>query len=229
MLNNMVYIKQGRVLTDSKHLAEVFGKEHKEVLKVIRGVIDDLADKEWGMRNFALTPYTHPQNKETYNMYELTYSAFVMVAMGFTGTKAMAFKKKYIEEFDRMQEELSKRGLKIHSIEEILDMASAEIKRLNEKINERPVEVALTSGLTMVEAFQEIPELWRVAREIYSAKLRARKVGKLNHAGIMTMYLRQWYNLQTVKVYKGGLHKSLYNREDLVNIVQKIKEDGIRD
>jgi Rha family phage regulatory protein len=228
MLNNVVYIKQGRVLTDSKHLAEVFGKQHKDVLKKIREVTDDLQDADFIERNFSPKEIKTLKGTET-ECYELTYDAFILVAMGFTGTKAMGFKKKYIEEFNRMRGELDKRGLKTHSIEEILDMASAEIKRLNEKINERPVEVAITSGLTMVEAFQEIPELWRVAREVYSAKLRARKVGKLNHAGLMTMYLRQWYNLQTVKVYKGGLHKSLYNREDLVNVVQKIKEDGIRD
>ena len=228
MLNNVVYIKQGRVLTDSKHLAEVFGKRHDNVVRDIRAVIADLQDPEFTALNFEERKIKTLRGIET-ECYELTYDAFTLVAMGFTGTKAMGFKKKYIEEFNRMKDELSKRGLRTHSIEEILDMASAEIKRLNVKINERPVDVALTSGLTMVEAFQEIPELWGVAREVYSAKLRARKIGKLNHAGVMTMYLRQWYNLQTVKVYKGGLHKSLYNREDLVNIVQKIKEDGVRD
>jgi Rha family phage regulatory protein len=227
MLNNVVYIKQGRVLTDSKHLAEVFGKQHFHVMRTIEELLKDLSE-DFNQSNFGCVDYVDAKGEKR-PMYELTYNAFTLVAMGFTGKKAVAFKLKYIEEFNRMRDELDKRGLKTHSIEEILDMASAEIKRLNEKINERPVDVALTSGLTMVEAFQEIPELWRVAREVYSAKLRSRKVGKLNHAGVMTMYLRQWYNLQTVKVYKGGLHKSLYNREDLVNIVQKIKEDGVRD
>jgi len=228
MLNNVVYIKQGRVLTDSKHLADVFGKEHKHVMEAIRKICGELQDAEFVRSNFRPKEIKTLKGTET-ECYELTYDAFTLVAMGFNGKKAMAFKLKYIEEFNRMKDELSKRGLKTHSIEEILDMASAEIKRLNEKINERPVDVALTSGLTMAEAFQEIPELWKIARMVYSSRIKTRRVGKLNHSGLMTMYLRQWYNLQTVKVYKGGLHKSLYNREDLVNVVQKIKEDGIRD
>ena len=56
--------------TTSRIIAEKFGKEHRNVMRDIRNVID--ANPEWGVLNFAQTPYVDQQNGQTYQMYEIT-------------------------------------------------------------------------------------------------------------------------------------------------------------
>lgn len=53
-----VHQNNGILVTTSRNIAEVFGKNHKDVLRDIRNVISSLPDtsNNWGMRNFALTP-----------------------------------------------------------------------------------------------------------------------------------------------------------------------------
>ena len=93
-------------MTTSLLVAEVFGKEHKEVLKVIRR-IEDVDDDREG--NFALSLYTKETGNGTtrnYPMYEITKDGFTFLAMGFTGAKAAQFKQQYIEAFNRMEEHI---------------------------------------------------------------------------------------------------------------------------
>lgn len=86
----------------SRDVADFFEKRHDDVLRS--------ADKaralmpEEGFRNFAEGSYTHPQTgAQKHRMFEMTKDGFVFLTMGFTGTKAAAFKWRYIEEFNRME------------------------------------------------------------------------------------------------------------------------------
>lgn len=101
----LVFIDKDRAVTDSLMVAEVFGKEHKHVMRDIREILATI-DVEWGMSNFGLTPYMHPQNGQTYQKYVMTEDGFTILAMGYTGRDAMQFKVNYIREFRRMQAEL---------------------------------------------------------------------------------------------------------------------------
>ena len=58
---------------------------------------------EGGMPNFGQTPYVDPQNGQTYKSYDLTKDGFTLLAMGFTGPKALGFKLRYIERFNAME------------------------------------------------------------------------------------------------------------------------------
>lgn len=94
-------------MADSRDVAAYFGKEHRNVTRAIENLVNQ--DKAWGMRNFEHTPYLDPQNGQTYHSYRMTRSGFSMLAMGFTGGRAFAFKVKYIEAFDAMESELRNR------------------------------------------------------------------------------------------------------------------------
>ncbi len=48
--------------------------------------------------------YEHPQNKQVYPMYFMNRDGFTLLAMGFTGEKALEFKLKYIQAFNQMEE-----------------------------------------------------------------------------------------------------------------------------
>ncbi len=93
----------GHATTTSLQVAEDFGKRHDDVLKAISRLE---CSEEFRLRNFAETPYIHPQNGNTYKMYNLTRDGFTFLAMGFTGSKAAAWKEKYIRAFNLMETRL---------------------------------------------------------------------------------------------------------------------------
>ncbi|MGV0961788.1 MAG: Rha family transcriptional regulator [Limnohabitans sp.] len=97
----------GRPVTTSLNVADVFGKQHKDVLKAIGRVKNDVSvsDAEFGRRNFAPSSYLNEQGKEQ-PMFQVTRDGFTLLAMGFTGKEAMKFKLAYIDAFNRMESEL---------------------------------------------------------------------------------------------------------------------------
>lgn len=94
--------------TNSRIIADRFEKEHRNVLRDIRSLID--ANPEWGMHNFEQAPYVDPQNGQTYHMYEMTRDGYTMLVMGFTGRKAMEWKIKFLEAFKAMEEQVKAAG-----------------------------------------------------------------------------------------------------------------------
>ena len=99
----LTFIQDGKVLTDSRTVAATFGKRHDDVLRRIRA-LDIPAD--FSARNFAGAEYTDEQGKPRI-CYHITRDGFVLLVMGFTGKKAMAFKIKYIEAFNAMEHALA--------------------------------------------------------------------------------------------------------------------------
>lgn len=107
-MKNLVILNNDTPVTTSLKVAEVFGKNHRHVLDSIRDVIKQAG----GMPKIGQTPmfeettYIHEQNGQTYPMYYLNRDGFTLLAMGFTGKKALAFKLKYIKAFNQMEEKL---------------------------------------------------------------------------------------------------------------------------
>jgi Rha family phage regulatory protein len=90
--------------TTSRIIAEKFEKNHRDVTRAIQGIMKN--EPDWGVRNFAQTPYVDPQNGQTYQMYEMTRDGYSMLVMGFTGKKAMEWKIKFLEAFSAMEQRL---------------------------------------------------------------------------------------------------------------------------
>jgi Rha family phage regulatory protein len=108
---NAVKIVNGKAVTTSRKVAEIFEKKHCDVLRTIRE-LDIPAD--FGQRNFASTEYEATNNlgkKVKYPEYLITRDGFTILAMGFTGKKAMEFKIAYINAFNAMEEQLQNRQL----------------------------------------------------------------------------------------------------------------------
>lgn len=105
----LVFIDGGRAFTDSLIIAEVFGKEHRNVMADVDNQLSKLreaGDPEWGMLNFQRTPYQHSQNGQTYSKYVMTEDGFTIIAMSYTTPAAMRMKIAFITEFKRMRERL---------------------------------------------------------------------------------------------------------------------------
>jgi Rha family phage regulatory protein len=106
--------------TTSRDLARVFDKPHNDVLKVITKTIEE-CDQEFGQGNFSQSSYKNSQGKKQ-PQYMMTRKGFSLVAMGFTGKKAMDFKVAYIQAFENMADLIYSR---IHSKQGYKMMSSA--------------------------------------------------------------------------------------------------------
>ena len=97
-----VAVVNGRATTTSLKIAEVFGKRHADVIRAIKSI--ETPDN-FNERNFALVEYTDAKGEKR-PAYQITRDGFTLLAMGFTGEKAMQFKIAYIEAFNAMEEQL---------------------------------------------------------------------------------------------------------------------------
>ncbi|MDU2591690.1 MAG: ORF6C domain-containing protein [Paeniclostridium sordellii] len=106
----------GQLLVSSKKVAEHFEKEHKHVLEKIDSKrrelnksVENSADinslKIFFLDNFLEDFYIDAKGREQRQVL-LTKDGFSFITMGFTGLKADAWKLKYIEAFNKMEQEL---------------------------------------------------------------------------------------------------------------------------
>ena len=121
-----VHMQEGYAVTTSRNVAEVFGKEHKNVLADIRNAIETNPDKEFSRLNFQPSEFTTERGK-TYQEYLLTRDGTMLLIMGYTGPKAMALKTAYIKRFNEMEQALRNGAQVQHQVgyspRELLDAA----------------------------------------------------------------------------------------------------------
>lgn len=96
--DDAVVLKNGRAITTSMKVAEVFGKQHKNVLQNIKS-LDCSGD--FARLNFQPGTYLDANNQPR-PMYEMTKDGFTFLAMGFTGPVAARWKESYIRLFNLM-------------------------------------------------------------------------------------------------------------------------------
>ncbi|MGV2135131.1 Rha family transcriptional regulator [Agrobacterium vitis] len=108
-----VFIRDGHVFANSRDVAAVFEKRHDNVLRDIAKLAADLtaiSAEEGEVRpilNFEEGVYTRPETgSQQHRYYDMTRDGFTLLAMGFTGSKALRWKLRYIEAFNRMEEAL---------------------------------------------------------------------------------------------------------------------------
>ena len=106
-----------QVITTSLLVAETFEKEHRNVLKSIRKLMS--ATNVAVAQMFDETTYVNEQGKEQ-PMFVMNRDGFTLLAMGFSGEKALEFKVKYINAFNKMEAELKSQQTKQLSAAESL-------------------------------------------------------------------------------------------------------------
>ena len=117
--------KDNSAWTTSNKLSEYFDKRHDHVMESIADIEKNLAPDFWGA-NFKKSTYENRGKK--YKNYFMTKKGFVLVAMGFTGEKAMNFKVEFIEAFEAMSSFINTRLLSKDGYKE---MSSAIKQYLN--------------------------------------------------------------------------------------------------
>ncbi|PFB12655.1 phage regulatory protein [Bacillus cereus] len=101
--NELVFESNGKVVTDSLLIAEVFNKRHDNVMSDIKTQMD-YAGVEFSLLNFKERTYENRGRR--YPKIDLTEEAFTLVVMGYNTKEAVQMKIKFIEEFKRMKQHI---------------------------------------------------------------------------------------------------------------------------
>jgi Rha family phage regulatory protein len=100
-----VVMKEEQPVTTSKNVAENFDKNHQHVLRDIRNLLKEDVSSFGQMFKEGSEPDSYGRHQKVYYMNR---DGFTLLAMGFTGKKALEFKLAYIEQFNRMEQRLHK-------------------------------------------------------------------------------------------------------------------------
>ncbi|WP_076641004.1 Rha family transcriptional regulator [Lactiplantibacillus plantarum] len=165
-MNDLVIMKNQQAVTSSLQVAKTFEKNHRDVLRAI----DNLEIGSAKLRSQMFAEGTYTNRGKEYPMYYMNRDGFTLLAMGFTGDKALQFKLQYIEAFNSMEKQVklptSPRAiarLALQANEETnqrLDSVEGDVKDLKEnqvipnpeysalsrRVNQRVSEVAHSYG-----------------------------------------------------------------------------------
>lgn len=118
----IVSVIDGSAFANSKDVAEFFGKTHAHVLRDIdnlRKNIDN-PDLDCTMFRVVMVPDAQGIARRT---FDLSRDGFALVAMGFTGAKAMKFKLAYLGAFNAMERALHRSAGAVEAAEALRKLA----------------------------------------------------------------------------------------------------------
>lgn len=161
-MNEIVYRgESNQPLTNSKLVAEVFGKNHKDVMKAIRNLTEGSAQNCAVLEMFSESTYLNEQNKEQ-PMFIMNQDGFTLLAMGFNGKKAMEFKLKYIEAFNAMKRQIEQSNPSVpqNYLEALKSLVKAEEEKQQLALeNKKQQEQIVTISKTNMELGNKITEM----------------------------------------------------------------------
>lgn len=165
-MNDLVIMKNQQAVTSSLQVAKTFEKNHRDVLRAI----DNLEIGSAKLRSQMFAEGTYTNRGKEYPMYYMNRDGFTLLAMGFTGDKALQFKLQYIEAFNSMEKqvklptsprEIARLALQANEeTNQRLDSVEGDVKdlkenqvipnpeysALNRRVNQRVSEVAHSYG-----------------------------------------------------------------------------------
>lgn len=98
-MQELVYLKNDEVVCDSLQVAERFHKNHQHVLESI----DKLTVENSTVAEMFHKGTYKADNGHTYRKMYMNRDGFSLLAMGFTGKKALEWKLQYIKAFNQME------------------------------------------------------------------------------------------------------------------------------
>lgn len=167
---------EGQPLTNSVLVAEKFGKKHYNVIQAIKKLtIENSIVKNM----FVETTYLSGKQQEQ-PMYIMNRDGFTLLAMGFTGQKALQFKLDYIDAFNKMEQTIrSTRSLPssvdttmLKQLMETTQAMAAQISRMQEELNRQRDMLLLPPANVIVEE----PRISPRQRKYYTVKQMAKEL-----------------------------------------------------
>lgn len=125
----LVEFKADKIVTNSKAVADYFGKENRNVMRDIRKIISISGD--FGALNFERSYYISLQSKKL-ECFDMTRDGFSVLAMGFSGERALEFKINYLNQFNAMEQHIKDQ----YSLTEKVNEASLRYGQGKEKASD---------------------------------------------------------------------------------------------
>ena len=225
-MSNDIILKEvnGEVTANSREIAERFEKEHKHILRDIKNLID----QNWAVKNmFEESEYVSDRGRK-YPEYNMNRDGFSLLVMGFTGSKALEWKLKYINAFNKMEEAIHKSlNSKDAAILAIVN-ADGDIQRAMaissyEKLVTQPLVKALEEQKPLVDFANKVTsanntiDMGEMAKLLHEKNnidigrnrlfeiLRSKKILMSNNVPYQTYIERNWFKLiETTKETQYG-------------------------
>ena len=100
----------GELVVTSRQVAGDFEKRHDHILRNIETLMENDTTQNWG-QYFIKDSYKDNSGKSN-KEYLLTRDGFSLLVMGFTGSRALQWKLKYIEAFNKMEQAIKEQNPK---------------------------------------------------------------------------------------------------------------------
>ena len=216
-LEELVQIQNNQIVVSSRQVAENFGKEHGKVLRSIESIIKESGKPEMACEIFLKISYEN--RGKQYPEYLMNRDGFSLLVMGFNGKKALEWKLKYIEAFNKMEAKLKQDIITLPDFTNPGEAARAWADQYDQKV------AALEQVKQLEQKVEEESEFRRTAFDVencFSFTATAKIISeKISHIGPRKFinYLRE-NNI----VDKNDLPLSTYVKRGHM----KIKENLIR-
>lgn len=126
----LVKVENNQIVTDSRSVAEHFGKQHKDVLRAIENLVRGDQRKIAPMFYETTMPDSYGRQQKAYLMNR---DGFSLLVMGFTGAKALEWKLKYIDAFNAMDRRLKEARYDSYMISDPVERAKKWIEEEKER------------------------------------------------------------------------------------------------
>ena len=165
--------KEGQLLVSSREVAKNFEKQNQHVMQSIR-------DLETSVKNstnlFIESVYGDSYGREQ-REYLLTRDGFSLLVMGFTGKKALEWKLKYVEAFNKMEKTLKEQNNLGNLSPQLQLLISMELKQAE-------LETAITENKQEIQDMRDVIKLdttsWRKDTAQLISKI-AMSIGGFEH------------------------------------------------
>ncbi|MCR1953146.1 Rha family transcriptional regulator [Clostridium sp. DSM 100503] len=219
--------QEGQLVVTSRQISEDFKKRNSHVVEAIENKIKSLTAENSEVEIEKLfIPTTYIHNGNEYKEYLLTRDGFTFIVMGFTGAKADAWKLKYIEAFNKMEETIKSKSKSV-KVDNSLKEKEIEARYNNSLVRKANVllkmakdnplitdeyKKVLQSKATEIITGQAILPLPVAERKTYSATDIGKELGiSKNKVGS----LANKHNLKTDEYGKLFHDKSKYSNKEV--------------
>ncbi|WP_293996671.1 Rha family transcriptional regulator [Sphaerotilus sp.] len=199
-------------MTTSRRVAQMFGKEHKNVLRSVERLLPDLPD-EFSRLNFEPRTYTDDRGKEQPE-YLLTQDGFIMLAMGFTGREAVYWRATFIKAFNALGKEIRRRDKALLSRER--ELIRAEVARTHSTVNAVLTDTRAEQGKT-TEARHYINEARLIG---YAMTGQCSEIDR-STLDAQALRLLRWVEMQDIKLLSRGVCDHHTRKTELRALVLK--------
>ena len=160
--NALVEVQNGQVVVSSKQVAEHFEKQHFHVLETLDKLI---IENPIMTEMFQKTSYTAGTGK-AYPMFLMNRDGFTLLAMGFTGKKALEWKLKYIQAFNAMEEQIKTLLAPSYQIADPIERAKKWIEEEEQRRQlEEKNQVLIAENVELTQQLEEEKEFKKIVYE----------------------------------------------------------------